>query len=313
MRRLLRHAPQGLRYRWHRIRQHAHIATRQGASYYVRWLRTQILLWRASRAGLRHVEVLDEATLRARRRSDRVFIFGSGYSLNDLTPEDWRHFEKHDVFGFSGFVHESWARVDFHLIRGWDEMPESLDRADRTIREYAELIVGNPHFSETVFVVQGELRASFGNRLLADRLLPGGARVFRYHTARRLDDRPSPRLSAGLSHGTGTLGDCVNLARLLGWKDIVLVGVDLYDSRYFWGPADATLRFDDTGREIVVDTNDQGLRWNEPHKTGEFGVVRVLGAWAREFARDGVRLAVFNRRSLLAEVLPVYARDEEAA
>ena len=42
------------------------------------------------------------------------------------------------------------------------------------------------------------------------------------------------RSREGLRHVGGTLSDAVNAAACLGWTHIVLAGVDLYDSRYFW-------------------------------------------------------------------------------
>ena len=61
---------------------------------------------------------LDEQQLMAARRSDTVFVFGSGYSLNDITPAQWQHIAGHDTFGFTSFIYQDWVKVDYHLIRG---------------------------------------------------------------------------------------------------------------------------------------------------------------------------------------------------
>ncbi len=50
----------------------------------------------------------------------------------------------------------------------------------------------------------------------------------------------------------GTLVDAVNVAYCLGWKEIVLVGIDLYDSRYYWLPPDKTLTYDPVDNRVVV-------------------------------------------------------------
>ena len=72
--------------------------------------------YRAQRTNSPLTEI-SEADFRASRKSDRVFIFGSGWSLNELGDADWRHFEKHDTFGFSMFVYQEWVRTDYHLFR----------------------------------------------------------------------------------------------------------------------------------------------------------------------------------------------------
>jgi len=38
-----------------------------------------------------------------------------------------------------------------------------------------------------------------------------------------------------------------------------------------------------------------------------------MGAWAEHLAKDGVRLSVYNPRSLLTKTLPLYERPAHAA
>ena len=250
--------------------------------------------------------VTAEAAARC-RRSETVFVFGSGYSLNDLAPAEWRHFEAHDVFGFSGFVHQRWIRTDFHLVRGWDEDPTGLARRRASSAAYARMIRENPHFRQTLFILHGDFGSMTTHTIVGDRLLPAGARICWYRTAPRLDDRPSDAWAKGITHGPGTLADVVNAAYLLGWTRIVLVGVDMYDSRYFWGPPDATLGFDEHGEFMAVrPTTEHAVRWNERHHASRNGLIEILGAWTSSFAAAGVSLTVYNPRSLLRDAMPVY-------
>ena len=95
-----------------------------GLPGYARWQAALLGAWIRERRNRGAYRVLGEAELRATRKSDTVFIFGSGYSLNDIPAEEWRHFERHDILGLSGFVYQKWVRVDYHLIRGWVEAKE---------------------------------------------------------------------------------------------------------------------------------------------------------------------------------------------
>jgi hypothetical protein len=303
-----RRLPEGWRWRWHMTRHHAHLLRAQGTAYYVRWITLRWMLWAAGRLAARRYSVLSNVDAARRRRSDTVFLFGSGYSLNDLTAGEWAHIARHDVFGFSGFIHQSWVRTDFHLVRGWDETPAGLGRRHRTAEAYARRLASNPHFRDAVLVLQAEPSAQFANTLIARGLIRSGTAILRYRTARRLNDEPSDSWDVGLSHGPGTLADAVNAAYLLGWRNIVLVGVDMYDSRYFWGPPDATLDFDERGDFMrVTPVNDHAIRWDAAVNTSRNGMVETLGRWAGIFAARGVRLSVYNPRSLLVRVLPVYA------
>jgi hypothetical protein len=236
-----------------------------------------------------------EDELRWARRSDTVFVFGSGASLNELSPADWTHIEQHDTLGFNWWVHQQFVRTDYHLIRGIAD--SDLDPAvwRRQLREYFDLVRDNPRFAETVFLVHSGFRAINGNRVIGYRYLPEGSRVFLWRSSVRVG-APSRSFREGLVHGQSTIQECINFAYLLGWKRIVLVGVDLYDRRYFWLPPDQTRSVDER-RDATAD---------DPHVQGTMGLVETLGEWREWLHDETVELDVHNPRSLLAGTLPVY-------
>jgi hypothetical protein len=247
--------------------------------------------------------LLREDELRATRRSDTVFVFGSGASLNDLGQADWEAIAEHDTLGFNWFVHQRFVRCDYHLIRG---IPDSdLDPAvwRPQLDEYFSLIEANPCFRETVFLVHSGFRAINGNRALGYRYLPERSPVFLWRTSERVGN-PSRSFADGLVHGQSTLQEAINFAYLLGWKKIVLAGVDLYDRRYFWLPEDETRSIDEL----------RGATAADPHVQGAMGLVRTIGGWADWLRGEGVALETYNPRSLLAGALPVHAaRGREGA
>jgi hypothetical protein len=307
LRPVLRRLPEGIRWQWHRLVHQRRMAADHGGAYYARWLGVRVRLSLKTAVGQRAYRRLTPADVARCRRSDTVFVFGSGYSLNDLTPAEWRHFAAHDVFGFSGFVHQRWLRTDFHLVRGWDEAPEGLARRSASAAAYGRMIRENPYFEDTLYILHGDFGSMTTHTLVGDRLLPAGARICWYRTAARLDGRPSEAWAKGITHGPGTLADVVNVAYLLGWKRIVLVGVDMYDSRYFWGPPDATLGFNERGEfTAVTPATEHAVRWDERHHASRNGVIELLGAWTRTFAARGVTVSVYNPHSLLRDVMPVY-------
>ena len=309
----LRRLPQSLRWRWHRLRHHGAFIEEHGLATYVRWSAFRSRLRVRDLLASRNYRQLGPDAAASRRRSDRVFVFGSGYSLNDVTPGEWAHFAEHDVFGFNGFVYQPWVRTDFHLVRSWVPDFRGPEWQRRAIATYAEQIRRNRHFDATVFILQRQYSAEVCNMLVGERFLPRGAMVCRYRTARRLDEMPSPRWRAGLQREPGTLASVVNAAILLGWREIVLVGVDLYDNRYFWGPVDSTMHFDAAGAFAdPKSSNDRGIAWDQPHNTVRGGIVEALGRWRAVLEPQGVHLSVYNPRSLLTRVLPLYERRSGA-
>jgi hypothetical protein len=277
---------------------------RRGATYAIRWNAMLADAWVRDRLARRHYTILDEAAARRRRTSETVFVFGSGYSLNDISPAEWAHFAAHDVFGFNAFYHQHWTKVGFHLLRGgiYDEL-----RWRPFANEVAAILEANALFRDAVFILQEEYLAQFPNQMVGYRLMPPGAALLRYRTARG-PGQPTRSIAQGLRHHAGTLTDAVNCAYCLGWKHIVLVGVDLYDSRYFYLPADQTPGIDrGAGLVVGVDRNPyHGTRPQDAHATLKNGIVELMDSWSRSLAADGVALSVHNPRSLLASVLPVY-------
>ena len=103
----------------------------------------------------------------------------------------------------------------------------------------------------------------------------------------------SESLRRGLVHGWNSSIDAANLAVVMGFRQIVLVGVDLYDHGYFW-LADGARRANVTGAV------------GSPFPTAA-PVVDLFRRWRELLEPDGVRLMVQNPRSLLAGVLETFS------
>lgn len=283
---------------------------RNGPLHAARWNAMLVNALARDRLRRRRYRVLSERDVRAARTSDTVFVFGSGYSLNDVPGEDWAHFAEHDTFGFNNFFYEQWIPVGFHIVRGglYGEM---------RWRPWAEMVgrelAANPLYADTIYLLPEDYMAQFGNQMVGYGLLPERARIFRYHTQRGLGP-PTRSFADGIRHAPGTLIDAVNCAYCLGWKTIVLVGVDLYDARYFYLQPDETQAQDEETALLVAATinNVTQHRYDEPHNTFRNGVVDVLSNWRSVLAAEGVELFVYNPRSLLAGPLPVYVCRDAA-
>lgn len=238
---------------------------------------------RDARARGRYHE-LSEEQLRATRRSDTAFIFGSGYSLNAIGADEWRAIARCATISFREFPRQSFVRADYHVTGEVDFLDE-----------YAMRLRENPLYRDTVFVVQKGWRAFNGNNLLGLGLLPEGARVFRYErTARGRAAAPSRAFRDGLVHGFGSVFPVTNFAYLMGFRRIVLAGIDLNDKRYFWLAPDELRTYEKPG--LTVDSTF----------TGADDIVSLMGAWRVLLEKEGVALSVFNPRSRLASVLPVF-------
>ena len=257
----------------------------EAARYREAW--TGTLWWLREPRGRRSYRVLSEAELLATRRSDTAFVFGSGGSLRQIAPDEWERIGRHDTVGFSHFHRQRWVDVSYHLVAEVNGVEET-----------AASIRTNPRYSNTVFLVGKGWMAQAPNELVARRLLPQGARIFRWRrVARGLTVPPSPSLRRGFVHGSNSSLDVVNFALVMGWKRVVVVGVDLYDRSYF---------FLDEG-ETRPDERE-GWHASMPFHQADH-VVSMFGLWRRHAEARGVELSVYSPRSLLAQVLPVFTWD----
>jgi hypothetical protein len=241
-------------------------------------------LWLREPLGRRRYRFLSEPELLRTRRSDTVFVFGSGRSLVDISDEDWRRIAEHDTVSFSHFHRQRWVRMDYYLVAELASARETVDS-----------IRANPCFADTILGLMTGWMAEKSNEMIVDALLPTGTRMFRWkRVARGRSGAPSRRLADGLVHGVGTIQDAVNFALVMGWRRIVIAGVDLYNREYFWLPPGT-----------VVPNERPGVLASSRWEHADF-VVDALASWAETAARDGITLEVFDSRSLLAEKLPLF-------
>jgi hypothetical protein len=236
---------------------------------------------RRRRSAYRH---LTEAELRATCTSDTVFVLGSGKSVLDVGEATWRAIERYQTVSFSQFARQQFVRADYH-VHG--EIYK--------LEEYARWFHENPHYASTVHVVQEGWPAFASNELIGRGLLPPSASVFRYRrTGRARLAPPSRSFRGGLVHGWNSATSVTNFALLMGWKRIVLVGVDLYDRAYFWLP-DGTRREDE---EEFLAVDDRFLHAQR--------IASMFALWREAAEREGVAIEIYNPRSILADVLDVF-------
>jgi hypothetical protein len=247
-----------------------------------RSLRHNGSLYALDRLRRRTYPELTEAELLATRASDTAFVFGSGRSLLEVGDDEWRRISEHATISFSEFVRQDFVRADYHLVG------EVYD-----VVEYARLLRDNPRYSDTIVLLQEGWLADDSNALVARRLLRPRTRVFRYRrTSRGRYSPPSRSFSDGLVHGWNTSTSVTNLALLMGFRRIVLTGIDLYDRNYFWLP-------EGEARPTVTSAVDAPFPTSEP-------VIDLFARWRELLEPEGVELTVYNPRSLLARSLEVF-------
>lgn len=269
------------------------------------WVRTRIRCLNGLRSWLfaathrdrfNYYSYLGTDELRRTKSSDTLFIFGSGSSINDLTSDEWRQCEACNTLAFNQFIRQEFVELDYYLVREIGGIDHRNTTASNRVYDRFREAVRRPWMAETVYLLQKDLLADVSIEVEHRFLLPERSRIWFYRTLSRESGAVlSDDLDAGLIHAGGTLTDAVSFGYAMAYTSIVLVGVDLYDRRYFWLKDDQT-RAEDAQR---------GASHRDAHNTAQ-PIIDIMRRWTLFLSERGVSLTVYNPRSLLAEVMPVY-------
>jgi len=217
------------------------IARTRKAQHMLRQLRDQ--------HGIRLLTDLDLAGL---KRSETIFILGSGPSVNELTSEDWAHVAQHDSAGFnfwtihdvvptyyffevpsSGREHD-WPRM-LKLLENrqvaYADVPlifqyQSIDQlAAYTTTQYQD---SRTALAELVARFDLYLQAPYHVPVTSPQLLKLALLIWRLTGAYTSGDFKR------IIHHRASLSSVIIFAILAGYTEIVLIGIDLTSNQYFW-------------------------------------------------------------------------------
>ena len=258
-------------------------------------------------------DIVDIEDIKNSRRKDTIFIMGCGYSINDITREEWQHFvDVGDIFSFNDFYKGKFVPINYHICGEITGVPNYglmiNDKYKRKIKSYYDEISHNPYYKDTISflrykvdVVKEPTSVALWAIFFLKAFKNKQVCPYRIVTPKDAILEPSDNIHA-ISHNFATLSDAVNIAYILGYKKLVLVGIDLYDRRYFWLGGGET-------RETDLKRSKTS---NDIHATAD-NMVRCIDVWNKYFIKKGVKLYIYNPRSLLNKVLPIYrnANNEE--
>ncbi len=244
------------------------------------------------------------------KKSNKLFIIGSGASINEINDETWEKISKHDTLGFNGSFHLKKVNITYHILRAGQEDPsiEEEDKIEHEL-EYAKYLIekinSNVFYSKTIFLFSRGISQHFTNLLIGFKLWKSNS-IFQYNT-NKIFSYPRGNLSLGLIHRKGTLIDAISFGFHMGYQEIILLGIDLYNNHYFWADKNKTISYDKTlKKEVSTHITLRGVKASDTHNTFKNGIVNYIGNLKDYFESKNVKLFVFNPKSLLKKHLSVY-------
>ena len=218
--------------------------------------REQLLAWILNRN--HQYEILTIEDVRNQRRSDTLFILGSGPSLLKLTDSQWHYVGSHDSFGinFSFLVD---FNPTYHIMN---------DGKSEWLREHMRSLLAprRQTLSPTIWFISNRHTRRLIHPLYAPELFPIRPRVCIFRQPPRIIlERDRPFAGEDFKQAIlyrGTLSLVLYLALQLAYKRIVLLGVDLHTPKHFF----------DNMPEM------QGyLEYNNRYQSNRFGVRAFTG------------------------------------
>lgn len=176
---------------------------------------------------------------------NRIFIFGTGSSINDIKNHQWSKLQRERTLGISWFFKKE-IETDYYYSHEFDSQPieacESLLRNNYKTKVY----LGVDHFiGKNRGVIAGPQKAysEFQNRLTIKRckfhdwLQTWNGKIWNSNDKLppcSFDEIWAKTLDQPLCGFRGTLMASINLCTILGYDEIILCGVDLNNGLHFY-------------------------------------------------------------------------------
>jgi hypothetical protein len=247
-------------------------------------------------------------------QADTFFILGSGSSINDLTAANFQEIGRHRSVGINNwpvhsFVPDLYSFDSVPWVGDGQNFRRSLDllhRQDIVTSSPQVLIVRLKNQSEIdhIDTLPAELRS---NVHFYGRVMPPTRRVSNLSADLRTALKILRHEHSGIVLDSGaSMVRMVGIALALGYTKIVLVGVDLNNTRYFWEDN----RLYPEGEAINSPVNNQGELLHETTDTWirPFSVIDMMEKLANVVSDDyGGNIFIGSSQSALSSVLPVYS------
>ncbi len=237
------------------------------------------------------MRVLSKEEFLAEKKSDTLVIYGSGSSINQLADSEKSELSKFDSVGFNWFL-KSKIPTTFYLVREQSNRPSRIAPGE-TREDLFSAMSSPPYDRSCLIILKFRQKDSFP---YYDNLhkFSGKGIVTNDRKKKGVGDFPSFDLyEDACVHGKCTMINVLHLAWYLKYVRILFVGVDLYDSRYFW------LREGKTRATVSKKKNTYKSR----HAITKMTVMAV-----RTFKKryPGIKMFTYNPKSVLRKSIPIW-------
>lgn len=261
------------------------------------------------------LSVISKNNMVSYKTSDTLFILGSGPSINEITDKQWEHIASCDSIGFNWFLVHPFIPTYYHveLVEPHVSLFQKCYQAKPTRFKEIPFIVNFLHLPESLRPTIGSL---FQNVFVSVPKRFNGAteqelsEILRHYYFYR--DFESEGF---LLHYRASLSLMITFGILLGYKKIVLAGVDLNNNDYFffnqekypkqWAAEVRKMRT----QQIENQTKSTIHRTADPKLFKSLPIVEVIKLLQNTVLKPkGIEFFLVNQNSLLSSQIDIYNR-----
>ena len=174
------------------------------------------------------------------KQTDTVFLIGSGSSLNEITEDQWSIINSYDNMGVNNiFYHPFFIPKSLHLELkkyDWGIAKERLEEKWELGWKNVNYIFPIERYAYISGAIGHEKKAKiFTYRYERRRFHP------KKHPDTKIDANFNPDKILYKSYDT-SVSTIIQMLYLMGYKNIILWGLDMRDSKYFWTDMEPEVR-----------------------------------------------------------------------
>ncbi len=259
------------------------------------------------------LKALNGNTLNNFSENNRIFfILGSGSSINNLNEKQWNAIENGFSVGMNKWLIHDFIPNATSLEKNlYPILYEKLYNDPRLINSKLKYL-----FYPSVNVMQySGFPYNFPCDIMSNIYLHSGSRNTQLRTKIQLDHLHNQenylkivkeKLKFGLNYEQkGSIYRLIQFALGSGFKKIVLCGIDLNNTKYFWDEGDY-LRKRGIEKLEIVEQRDNKVHQTELPGESSLPISIILESLYKGLTKHGIRLMVSSKESKLAQFLPVW-------
>lgn len=257
--------------------------------------------------------------LKQYKKHDRVFIIGSGTSINKYSDEMRREIQSNDSITFN-FSMMYGISSNYHMIEPSERVGSEVNKCmDKDVSLFAKK---NP---ETCILLKNA-RSGKGVLHYIDESLRQKCHLVKTTVMpiRKVTDLPlalktiksdlcryhkNPKMIYNLYVKRASIFSLITLARDLGYKEIILCGIELNNDFYFY--EDKRVEYEDIGYLVPeVIHNEVDIHKTDDPKFGEVTASELIKQYNRiVLVPEGIKLYIATKDSALNKDIDIYWKD----